>query len=74
MRNVIMLCLETDDFIWKFKIDLNLLFSKSQIFKFEYRSNSTIIFKVVKVENLKINTQKLSTFFIKCYKNFIYSI
>ena len=49
-----------DDFIWKFGIDSNLLFDKLKIFKFEFGSNSSIIFKVVKVENLKMNTKTLS--------------
>ena len=49
-----------DNFIWQFKIDLNLLFDKLKIFKFEFGSNSTIIFKVVKVENLKMTIQNLS--------------
>ena len=49
-----------DDFLWKFRIGLNLLFGKLKNFKFEFGSNSTIIFKVVKVENLKMTIQNLS--------------
>ena len=56
---------ENDDFIWKFKNGsyqngLNLLFGKSKIFKFEFGSNFTIVFKIVKVENLRMTTQTLS--------------
>ena len=54
------LIFENDDFIWKFKIDLNLLFDDSKIFKFKFELNSIIIFKIVKVENLRITTQTLS--------------
>ena len=49
-----------DDFIWKFEIGLNLLFGKSKIFKFGFGLNSTIVFKVVKVENFRMTTQTLS--------------
>ena len=56
---------ENNDFIWKFKNGsyqngLNLLFGKSKIFKFEFGSNFTIVFKIVKVENLRMTTQTLS--------------
>ena len=37
------------DLIWKFKIGSNLLFGKLKIYIFEFGSNYTIIFKVVKV-------------------------
>ena len=47
------------DFIWKFRIDSNLLFGKLKILKFEFELNSIIVFKIVKVENLKITTQTL---------------
>ena len=49
-----------DDFIWKFGIGSNLLFGKSKIFKFGFESNSIIVFKVVKVKNLRMTTQTLS--------------
>ena len=48
------------DFIWKFGIGSNLLFSKSKNFKLGFRLNSTIAFKVVIVENLRMTTQTLS--------------
>ena len=44
------------NFIWKFEIDQNLLFGNSKIIKFGFQSNFTIVFKVVKVENLKMIT------------------
>ena len=46
---------ENYDFIWKFGFDLNLLFGKSKIFKFKFESNSSIVFKVVKIENDYLN-------------------
>ena len=49
-----------DDFIWKFEIGSNLLFGKLKILEFKFRSNPTIIFKVAKVENLRMTTQNLS--------------
>ena len=42
-----------NDFIGKFEISSNFLYGKSKFFKFEFESNSTIVFKVVKVENLR---------------------
>ena len=48
------------DFILKFGIGSNLLFGKLKIFKFGFGSNSTIVFKVVKVENLRMTIQTLS--------------
>ena len=48
-----------DNFIWKFEIDSNLLFGKLKMFKFKFISNCTIVFKVDKVENLKITIQTL---------------
>ena len=59
---------ENDDFIWNFEIDLNLLFGKLKIFKFEFGSNFTIVFKVIKVENLRITTQTL------LFSNFLFMI
>ena len=38
----------------------NLLFGKLKNFKFEFEFNFTIVFKVVKVENLKVTIQTLS--------------
>ena len=58
-----------DDFIWKFEIGSNLLFDKSKIFKFEFGSNPTIVFKIIKVKNLKMTIQTLS--FLKF---FIYNL
>ena len=49
-----------NNFIWKFGIVSNLLFGKLIIFKFGFESNSIIIFKVVKVKNLRMTTQTLS--------------
>ena len=50
-----------DDFISKYRIDSNILFGKSKIFKFEFKSNFTIIvFKVVKVDDLRMTTKILS--------------
>ena len=37
-----------------------ILFGKSKIFKFEFGSNSTIVFKVLKIKNLRMTTQTLS--------------
>ena len=51
---------ENDNFIWKFRICSNLLFGKSKNFKFGFKSNSTIVFKVVKVEDLRVTIQTLS--------------
>ena len=51
---------ENDNFIWKLRIGSNLLFGKSKIFKFEFESNSTIVFKVGKVEDLRVTIQTLS--------------
>ena len=42
------------------KLDLNLLFDKLKIFKVKFRLNFTIIFKVVKFENLRMTIQTLS--------------
>ena len=52
------------DFIWKFIIGSNLLFGKSIVFKFGFGSKSTIVFKIVKVENLRMTTQTLSFSFL----------
>ena len=56
---ILLLCamLGNDDFIWKFGVGSNLLFGKLKIFKFEFGSNPTIVFKVVKVKNLRMTTQ-----------------
>ena len=63
-----------DNFIWKFEIDLNFLFGELKIFKFEFESNYTIIFKVVKIKNLKMTIQILlfsNSLFIISYLKFI---
>ena len=63
-----------DNFIWKFEIDLNFLFGELKIFKFEFESNYTIIFKVVKIKNLKMTNRILlfsNSLFIISYLKFI---
>ena len=42
-----------------FRIGSNILFGKLKIFKFEFELNFTIVFKVVKVENLRMIIQTL---------------
>ena len=36
-----------DDFIYKFRIDLNSLFGKLKFFKFGFKLNFTIVFKIL---------------------------
>ena len=64
-----------NNFICRFKICSNLLFGRLKIFKFKFELNFTIIFKVVKVKNLKMTTQTFSfsnsSFIISLLKSII---
>ena len=51
---------KNNNFIWKFGIGSNLLFDKSKFFKFGFELNFIIVFKVVKIKDLKMTTQTLS--------------
>ena len=57
--NFIMPCLETMISFENLEL-AQIIIWQSKLFKFEFRSNFIMVFKVIKVENLRMNTQILS--------------